>query len=267
MTIAVRSTFDAVHPAGLEVDENGNALDGRARSRVAISRMAAAKRKSKRRKGEAKDEETPRVEPLPPPPSTWRRNGLLFASAIYLAVVWLDAVGSNLPAKLLPRAALYFGQIAALFKWAGEKQIDYRAEGWVCAEKKWVEIDVRPFFPLDADNKENRFYRAVQFYRRDRKVMRALDDYVVRRENARSDRKIGGVRFLSLRIPYPPPGSTIQPYARKELATYPEDQRHDWYWTPKSKRHERCGDRSPAPPKDDEDDRARLPERSPEDER
>lgn len=226
------------------------------------ARVTAAKRKSKRRKSEAKP------EPVAPPPPPWRRNVLVAVAAIYLAVVWLDGVGSNLPAKLLPRAALYFGQIAALFKWAGEKQIDYRAEGWLCAEKRWVEIDVRPFFPLDAGNKENRFYRAVQFYRRDRKVMRALDEFIVQRENARSDRRIGGVRILSLRIPYPAPGSTIEPYKRQELSTYPEEQRHNWYWTPKSKRHERCGDRSAPPPKDDDDDRATKPaERSPEDER
>lgn len=232
------------------------------------ARVAAAKRKSKRRKSEAPIEEVePAPASLPPPTPAWRRNVLVAVAAVYLAVVWLDGVGSNLPAKLLPRAALYFGQIAALFKWAGEKQIDYRAEGWVCGERRWVEVDVRPFFPLDAENKENRFYRAVQFYRRDRKVMRALDEYVVQRVNARGDRKIGGVRFLSLRIPYPPPGSTIEPYVRKELAQYPPDQRHDWYWTPKSKRHERCGDRSPAPTKDDEDDRTKMPEKSPEDER
>lgn len=190
---------------------------------------------------------------------------LVAVAAAYLATVWLDGVGSNLPAKLLPRAALYFGQIAALFKWAGEKQIDYRAEGWLCAERRWTEIDVRPYFPLDAGNKENRFYRAVQFYRRDRKVMRALDEYVVERENARRDDEIGGVRFLSLRIPYPAPGTTIAPYERRALSAYPEDQRHDWYWTPKSKRTARCGDR---PAKDDDDDHAstKTPDKGPEDE-
>lgn len=192
-------------------------------------------------------------------------------AAAYLATVWLDAVGSSLPAKLAPKPWVYFGQIAALFKWAGQKQIDYRAEGWVCAEKRWVEIDVRPFFPLDADNKENRFYRAVQFYRRNRQVMRALEEYVMERQNARAGAGAGppiaGVRFLSLRIPYPPPGSTIEPYARKELAAIPEDQRHHWYYTPKSKLRERCNDRSAAPPaaKDDEDDRPASS--GPEDER
>lgn len=213
--------------------------------------MAAAKRKRKR------DKSAPTETPAPPPPPpiaelpeapTWRRNLLLGVAALYLTTVWLDGVGSNLPAKLAPRPWVYFGQIAALFRWAGEKQIDYRAEGWICAEHRWEEIDVLPFFPLDAGNKENRFYRAVQFYRRDRKVMRALESYVVSRHNAREpDKRIGGVRFSSLRIPYPAPGSRIEPYERKPLASYTQDQRHDWYWTPGSKRRERCGDHDSVP--------------------
>jgi len=207
--------------------------------------MGAVKKKGKGKR--KKSAPSPVLPPTPP----WKRNLLIGIAAFYLVVVWLDGVGSNLPAKLLPRSLVYFGQIAALFRYAGEKQIDYRAEGWVCSEHKWVEVDVRPYFPLDADNKENRFYRAVQFYRRDRKVMRALEEYVVGRYNRNADKKIGGVRFLSLRIPYPPVGATIEPFHRKELASYPDDQRHDWYWTPGPKRRERCGDKPL--PKDDDD--------------
>lgn len=204
----------------------------------------------------------------PRPPRSWKRYALVAIAGLYLADVWLDGVGSNLPTKVLPRSLLYFGQIAALFKWAGEKQIDYRAEGWVCAERKWVEIDPRPYFPIDRDNKENRFYRAVQFYRRERKVMRPLDEYVTSRYNASHDQKIGGVRFLSLRIPYPAPGTKIDPYKREELAKYPADQRHDWYWTPGTIRRERCGERSaPSAPKDDDEDHAAGTKSGPEDER
>jgi len=216
----------------------------------------AAKKKRKKKKGEI-GEVVPEDLPvsLSPP---WKRYALIGVAALYLADVWLDAVGSNLPGKLLPRPVLFFGQIAALFTKAGEKQIDYRAEGWMCSEHKWVEIDPRPFFPLDADNKENRFYRAIQFYRYDRKVMRALDEYVTKHHNETRDKKIGGVRFLSLRIPYPPVGATIEPYKRQELSSYPEDQRKNWYWTPGPMRRERCGERpSTTPqPKDDDDDHA-----------
>jgi hypothetical protein len=63
-----------------------------------------------------------------------------------------------------------------------------------------------------------------------------------------ADKKIGGVRILSLRIPLPPPGTKIDPYKREELAKYPEDQRHNWYWTPGSMRRERCGEKATPTP-------------------
>jgi hypothetical protein len=149
--------------------------------------------------------------------------------------------------------------VAALFKSAGLMAIDYRAEGWSCSDRKWIEVDVRPFFRIDADTKENRFHRALQFYRRERKVMRALEDYVIRSHNAAAGRPtIGGVRFLSLRVPYPKLGDHVNRVERKPLEAYPEEMRHAWYWTPTSKRRERCGDKGP-PGKEDaashEDDR------------
>jgi hypothetical protein len=220
----------------------------------------AAAKKSKKRKKTASPQ-PPAPQPPAATPRTWKRYAVIALAGLYLADVWLDGVGSNAPSKILPRSVLYFGQIAALFPHAGEKQIDYRAEGWVCTERKWVEIDPRPWFPIDFDNKENRFYRAVQFYRENRKVMRALDEYVTTHHNAahEASKKIGGVRILSLRIPLPPPGTKINPYKREELVKYPEDQRHNWYWTPGSMRRERCGDKAGPPastaPKDDEDER------------
>lgn len=177
-------------------------------------------------------------------------------ATIYLTAVWLDAVGSNLPARVLPRPIVFFAQTAALFKSAGLMAIDYRAEGWDCREQKWREIDTRPFFRVDAEHKENRFHRAMQFYRRERKVMRALDEFVVTGHNARHDGKIGGVRFLSLRVPYPPLGGRVERYARRPLASYPPEIRHDWYWTPRSRRAERCGERRAPAHEDDDGPRA-----------
>lgn len=195
----------------------------------------------------------------PPPasgPPIARREGrftstLVVIAALYLVTVWLDGVGSNLPVKLTPRVWLYFSQVAALFKNAGMMAIDYRAEGWSCSDKKWIEIDVKPWFLIDAETKENRFHRALQFYRKERKVMQALEEYVIRRNNETSSRpKIGGARFLSLRVPYPKVGAHIDPMQRKPLAEYPETMRHDWYWTPTSRRYERCGEAPPRKPKE-----------------
>jgi hypothetical protein len=101
---------------------------------------------------------------------------------------------------------------------------------------------------MDADNKENRFYRALHFFKGNRPGSQAIDEYLVTRHNLRvgHDERIGGVRLLSLREPLPEPGKPIAPYARRALDTYPADERKNWYWTPNSKRAARCGDR-PSP--------------------
>ncbi len=179
-------------------------------------------------------------------------------AGLYLATVWFDGVGSTWPRKITPRPWLYFSQVAALFVNAAPKVIDYRAEGWSCSEHRWVEIDVRPYFRIDADNKENRFQRALQFYRKNRNVMRPLDDYVVKRHNAGGGAQIGGVRFSSLRLPYPAPGEHVAPFEQRPLASYSADEKHDWYWTPKSRRAQRCGAPEPADgTRDDDSDQAR----------
>lgn len=186
------------------------------------------------------------------------RVALVILAGSYLLTIWLDAVASNVPSKLLPRPWVYFAQIAHLFTDASTRVIDYRAEGWSCSEHAWHEIDVRPYFPIDAEDKESRFQRAMQFYRKNRTVMHALEDFVIRRYNASSAHEpIGGVRFLSLRIPFPAPGEKVERYAWRPLSTYPKEIRHDWYWTKKSKRAERCG--YPIAPRDEEPDVEPLP--------
>jgi hypothetical protein len=204
------------------------------------------------------------VAVVAPPTSGRFKTTLIIVAFVYLLTVWLDGVGSNLPAKTTPRVWLYFAQIAALFKNAGMMAIDYRAEGWSCSERRWIEVDVRPWFRIDADTKESRFHRAMQFYRKERKVMQALEDYVLHSHNASGSRPtIGGVRFLSLRIPYPKLGDHVERVEHKPLSEYPNEMRHPWYVTPASRRRERCGDRA-VPPKDgggpasrpEEDDRA-----------
>jgi hypothetical protein len=172
-------------------------------------------------------------------------------AGVYLAGVWLDGVGSTLPSHVLPRVANYFFQVAALFPRAATMSIDYRAEAWVCADKKWEELDTRPYFPIDPDDKENRFQRVMHFLRQEETTMRALDAYLVERHRDGSipdgidlDHPIGGVRLLSLRIPLPKPGEALERNRRLPLSAYPEDERHVWYHTPRSKAAERCGTRA-----------------------
>jgi len=184
------------------------------------------------------------------------RTALKVLGAVYLAGVWLDGVGSNLPAKVLPRTANYFMQIAALFPKAAVMSIDYRAEGWVCADGEWEELDTRPYFPIDPDDKENRFQRVMHFYREHRKTMQALDAYLVDSHNAGkhadgipADRAIGGIRVESLRIPLPKPGDALERPKRRPLAWYPDEQRAFFYHTRESKLRRRCGARG-APVRD-----------------
>jgi hypothetical protein len=166
----------------------------------------------------------------------------------YLAGVWLDGVGSPLPSHLLPRVPNYFLQVAALFPLAATMSIDYRAEAWVCPDRKWEELDTRPYFPLDPDDKENRFQRVMHFFRQDETTMHALDAYLVARhasgkgqDGIDAVKPIGGVRLLSLRIPLPKPGEPLERNHRLPLSEVPDEERHVFYHTPRSKAAERCG--------------------------
>ena len=176
------------------------------------------------------------------------RVGLGLLSAAYLAGVWLEGVGSSLPASLLPRTPLYFLQIAALFPHAATNVIDYRAEGWVCSEHRWRELETRPYFPLDPDDKENRFQRVMHFFRDNRPAMHALDDYLVQGHQGGTlpdgiphDAALGGIRVLSLRLPLPEPGSALERLSRKPLDEYPTSVRKNFYHTTRSKLTVRCG--------------------------
>jgi hypothetical protein len=176
--------------------------------------------------------------------------GLLTLGALYLVGVWLEGVGSALPREILPRAPLYFLQIAALFPRAATNVIDYRIEAWLCKERTWRELDPRAYFPLDPDDKENRFQRVMHFHREDRTTMNALDDYVVTRHKSGGlaapdgidpSSDIGGIRVLSLRLPIPEAGSHFERMRRDPLSSYPESVRKNFYWTKASKRAARCG--------------------------
>jgi hypothetical protein len=176
------------------------------------------------------------------------RVALVTLSGVYLAGVWLDGVGSTIPSTVLPRAANYFLQVAALFPTAATMSIDYRAEAWVCADKKWEELDTRPYFPIDPDDKENRFQRVMHFFREDRTTMQALDTYLVERhlsgkglDGIDALKPIAGIRVMSLRIPLPKPGEPLERSRRLPLAEVPAGERHGFYHTRRSKIAARCG--------------------------
>jgi hypothetical protein len=171
-------------------------------------------------------------------------------AAAYVAAVWSEAVKSGTSAKWLPAPVAYFTQVARLFPRAAIATLDYHVDGFRCRDQAWTEIDVRPFFPIDADNKENRFYRTLHFFHDHRQTMRALDDFVTTRYNERAletaaqgqgGERIGGIRIHRLTLPFGAPGEGAARYAKKPLGAYADDERKEIYHTPESKREERCG--------------------------
>jgi hypothetical protein len=173
------------------------------------------------------------------PGSRRLRLALAGAAFIYLAGVWLNAAGAPLVA-VVPRPFLYFMQVARLFPNAVDVATEYRAEAYSCDERRWQELDVRPYFPLRADDKENRFDRAMFFYHHSAPVMKALDGYLVAANNLAGRPPIGGVLLLSLRIPIPKPGQALARYERRPIADSPSGDRKYWYRTPLDEVNARC---------------------------
>lgn len=175
---------------------------------------------------------------------------LVVGAVAFLAMLFTEVVASRWLDEHVPSSIHYFGEIACLFPTAARVVTDYRAEGWSCEDQRFHEIDVRPYFPIDAEEKENRFQRTLQFYRSNRPTMQALERYVVthydedvlaERAAGRSERPlIGGVRFSSLRIPLGSVDAPVERYSRKPLSDYPHDQRKNWFWTPRSRRERQC---------------------------
>jgi hypothetical protein len=178
------------------------------------------------------------------------RRRVLAAQALaasYLAMLFLDAVGTGLPQKILPRPVAFFVQAAQLFPDKAEQIIEWRAKGWRCATARFEELDLRPHFPIHSEDKENRFDRAMFFYLRAPRVLKELDRFISEREAALGpEHRIGGVMLLSLRRPIPPPGSPEARYQRVPLDQIafdrgaPTVERKYWYVTPTDERERRC---------------------------
>lgn len=158
-------------------------------------------------------------------------------SIIYLGSIWLVGAGHKLPSQTLPAPVLYLTQVSCLFPRAAVMTIEYRAEGQRCDGTAWEEIDTRPHFPIRADDKENRYHRALFFHRRRANVMTELDDYMWSRL---PHGEYGRLRFLSLRIPFPETRHEVTRFERKPLEEYPEEQRKHWWTTPTETARARC---------------------------
>ncbi len=175
----------------------------------------------------------------------WLRAIALALGVLYPSLILADQVAPRTTYHDVPHPVLYFAQVAALFPRASVDTIEFRAEGWSCKDHRFSEIDVRPYFPIQKNDKENQFDRALFFYLRNRLALRALDSYITSHFNQGHAAHIGGVRFLSLREPIPKPGTEFPRFVRKPLSAMPKKERHYWYWTPMSMRRERCAEEAP----------------------
>src|SRR5262249_11456023 len=149
-------------------------------------------------------------------------------------------------ANFLPPTPRYFTQMTALFPKATQYSFEYRAQAFTCADRAWHELDFRRWFPMHADDKENRFQRLGFFYvsRPNRTVIYALEDWLIAHHNAAAEAgdagdgvagKIGGIELYSLRDPVPPVGEELERYEWKPMDAYPADvERKLWFHTPES---------------------------------
>lgn len=172
------------------------------------------------------------------------RRVLIVLALGYFSLMILDRFTRSKVNARVPPVAVFFAQISGLFPSAAVNSIDYRAEGWLCREGRYVELEMDRLFPMLAANKENRFYRIMHFYRRNRLVITELDSFIVGRYPADAvaagGDRLGGVRLLSLRLPVPSERSEVKRYRRRPLSEYPSEQRIEWYWTPRRKLENRC---------------------------
>lgn len=172
------------------------------------------------------------------------RYSLIALALGYFALLIADHARVRGLRSVAPGPVLFFAQIADLFPDASAGVIEYRAEGWLCGGKRYVELDMGKLFPMLAGNKENRFYRLMHFYRSNAKVLGALDAYCVRRYPPAGEGmdRLGGVRFSSLILPLPKEPAEVVRYSRKPLSDYPDLRRRLWYRTPARVMAARCAE-------------------------
>lgn len=189
------------------------------------------------------------------PGPRWLRALLTAIAVAYLSTIAVRSAGCSTPDRVLPRLPLFFTQIACLFPGAAKTTVEYRLGGYSCERRQYLEVDYRPYFPIRADDKENRFQRVAHFYsgrtfRQQEGVMRDLEEFVVAEHNAREsgpggagdglDGAIGGIYLLVITTPVPEPGTPIERHRFRPSAQFPVKQREIFYRTGVAQADARC---------------------------
>lgn len=172
------------------------------------------------------------------PGPVWLRRML-----VVLAVLYYIALVKRVPDGRWTRPIGFFTSATGLFTSSAVYKISYRLAAWSCSERKWLPLDVRAYFPIRAEDKESRFHRLSHFYKYNKTVLHALDDFVSKRHKSVDDGvtgSIGGVRLFQTLSPIPLPGSRVERFVFEPLAPIPTDGIRDLYYTPGSERKARC---------------------------
>lgn len=185
------------------------------------------------------------------PGPRWFRIALAVLAGCYLVGLF-----KHPPAKGVFRPISYFMECTRLFPEADTYAIEYRLEAWSCDAHRWLPLDPRPYFPIEADDKESRFQRLGYFYgeraagQTRRTVMTALDDYVLAHHDEASDGvpgPLGGIRLYKVARTLPAPGDPVPRYVYQPRGPVPPDaKRTDLFYTRASTRKTRC--KSAIPP-------------------
>lgn len=185
----------------------------------------------------------------------WLRWALAAAAALYFVGLFAYSTGwKTVPTRSAMKPAAFFLESAALLPKADEIAFEYRLEGWSCRRKRWERLDPRPYFPIEADNKESRFQRLAWFFRKSANyttVMAALDDYIAahRADDDGILGAIGGIRVYEVWRALPPVGDATARYSFHPLAPLEPDEHrkdvrdgdgHRFYATPRDDRKKRC---------------------------
>ena len=169
-----------------------------------------------------------------------------------VAVIYFVLLIRHPSAKSPLHPISWFTEATGLFPQADRFAVEYRLEAWSCAQLAWKPIDPTPNFPIQADDKESRLQRVAHFYKHERVVMRALDEYVTA-AHVDSDGvpgTVGGIRLVQIETTLPPPGGDVQRYSFDPLAPI-DDNAPDCkvasvpvcflFYAPSSLRKKRCG--------------------------
>ena len=172
----------------------------------------------------------------------WFRGALAGLATLYGVALLVHP-----PNRGVLRPLAFFTSATCLFPRADRYATEFRLAAWSCDTRAWEPLDPRPYFPIEADDKESRLQRLAYFYKANRTVMRALDDYLVAHHDGRADGvagAIGGIRLVEDRRELPPVGEAFPRYVfdpRAPLAAPdPAHPEREPYHTPGRLHADRC---------------------------